>query len=68
MKGCHAVLTPVPTQRQPEPEINRPVLGDCQLRRVLRFRDGKHASINLMHHRQLLPEQLGLIPAPATTG
>jgi hypothetical protein len=37
-------------------------LGDCQLRRVLRFRDGKHASINLMHHRLLLPEQLGLIP------
>jgi hypothetical protein len=33
-----------------------------------RFRDGKHASINLMHHRLLLPEQLGLIPAPATTG
>jgi hypothetical protein len=33
-----------------------------------RFRDGKHASINLMLHRLLLPEQLGLIPAPATTG
>jgi len=59
-------------QYQPNGNPNRrsnwPVLADCQLRRVLRFRDGKHASINLMHHRLLLPEQLGLIPAPATTG
>jgi hypothetical protein len=29
---------------------------------VLCFRDGKHASINLMYHL-LLPEQLGLITA-----
>jgi hypothetical protein len=36
-------------------------------RRLLRFHDGKHLSINLMHDR-LLPEQPGLIPAPATTG
>jgi hypothetical protein len=35
---------------------------------VLRFRDGKNVSINLMHHRVLLPVPLGLIPAPAATG
>jgi ketosteroid isomerase-like protein len=32
---------------------------------VLRFRDGKHASFNLMFDRLLMLEQLGLIPAPA---
>jgi ketosteroid isomerase-like protein len=32
---------------------------------VLRFRDGKHVSFNLMYDRLLLLEQLGLIPAPA---
>jgi ketosteroid isomerase-like protein len=31
---------------------------------VLRFRDGKHASFNLMFDRLLMLEQLGLIPAP----
>jgi len=31
---------------------------------VLRFRDGKHVSFNLMYDRLLLLEQLGLIPAP----
>ena len=33
---------------------------------VLRFRDGKHASFNLMFDRLLMLEQLGLIPAPAS--
>ena len=32
---------------------------------VLRYRDGKHASFNLMFDRLLMLEQLGLIPAPA---
>ena len=35
---------------------------------VLRFRNGKHVSFNLMYDRLLLLEQLGLIPAPAATG
>lgn len=35
---------------------------------VLRFRDGKHVSFNLMYDRLLLLEQLGLIPAPAARG
>ena len=32
---------------------------------VLRFRDGKHISFNLMYDRLLMLEQLGLLPAPA---
>ena len=32
---------------------------------VLRFRDGKHASFNLMFDRLPMLEQLGLIPSPA---
>ena len=32
---------------------------------VLRFRDGRHVSFNLMFDRLLMLEQLGLIPAPA---
>ncbi len=32
---------------------------------VLRFRDGKHVSFNLIYDRLVLLEQLGLIPAPA---
>ena len=35
---------------------------------VLRFRDGKHCSFNLMFDRLLMLEQLGLIPAPASAG
>ena len=33
---------------------------------VLRFRDGKHCSFNLMFDRLLMLEQLGLVPAPAS--
>jgi steroid delta-isomerase-like uncharacterized protein len=33
---------------------------------VLRFRDGKHVSFNLMFDRLQMLEQLGLVPAPAT--
>jgi steroid delta-isomerase-like uncharacterized protein len=32
---------------------------------VLRFREGKHVSFNLMFDRLLMLEQLGLVPAPA---
>jgi ketosteroid isomerase-like protein len=32
---------------------------------VLRFRDGKHVSFNLMFDRLQLLEQLGLVPVPA---
>jgi ketosteroid isomerase-like protein len=32
---------------------------------VLRFREGKHVSFNLMFDRLQMVEQLGLIPAPA---
>ena len=32
---------------------------------VLRFRDGKHLSFNLMFDRLAMLEQLGLVPAPA---
>jgi ketosteroid isomerase-like protein len=35
---------------------------------VLRFRDGKHTSFNLMFDRLLMLEQLGLVPAPALAG
>ena len=35
---------------------------------VLRFRDGKHVSFNLMFDRLLMLEQLGLIPTPASVG
>ena len=31
---------------------------------VLRFRDGQHASFNLMYDRLLMLEHLGLLPAP----
>jgi ketosteroid isomerase-like protein len=35
---------------------------------VLRYRDGKHISFNLIFDRLLMLEQLGLIPAPAPAG
>ncbi len=35
---------------------------------VLRFRDGKHVSFNLMFDRLLMLEQLGLVPAPTPAG
>ncbi len=35
---------------------------------VLRFRDGKHVSFNLMFDRLQMLEQLGLIPAAAPAG
>jgi len=45
------------------PPIGRPVSIDYI--QVLRFREGKHVSFNLMFDRLLMLEQLGLVPAPA---
>ena len=45
------------------PPTGRPVTADYI--QVLRFRDCKHVSFNLMYDRLLLLEQLDLIPAPA---
>jgi len=57
------------TLRSPVGDIaptGRPVAVDYI--HVLRFRDGKHISFNLIFDRLLMLEQLGLIPAPAPTG
>jgi len=35
---------------------------------VLRFRDGKHVSFNLMFDRLMMLEQLGLLPTPTLAG
>ncbi len=47
------------------PPTGRPVRIDYI--QVLRFRDGKHVSFNLMFDRLSMLEQLGLIPAPSPT-
>jgi len=46
------------------PPTGRPV--EIDYIQVLRFRNGKHVSFNLMFDRLLMLEQLGLVPAPAT--
>lgn len=46
------------------PPTGRPVNLDYL--QVLRFRDGKHASFNLMFDRLLMLEQLGLVSAAAS--
>jgi len=48
------------------PPTGRPV--EIDYIQVLRFREGKHASFNLMFDRLLMLEQLGLVPAPAADG
>jgi ketosteroid isomerase-like protein len=48
------------------PPTGRPV--EIDYIQVLRFRDGKHTSFNLMFDRLLMLEQLGLVPAPAADG
>jgi len=35
---------------------------------VLRYRDGKHVSLDLMFDRLMMLEQLGLVPTPALPG
>jgi ketosteroid isomerase-like protein len=44
----------------------RPVRVDYL--QVLRFRDGKHVSFNLMFDRLSMLEQLGVVPAPTGVG
>jgi ketosteroid isomerase-like protein len=54
------------TLRSPAGDIaptGRPVTVDYI--HVLRYRDGKHVSFNLLFDRLQMLEQLGLIPAPA---
>jgi ketosteroid isomerase-like protein len=48
------------------PPTGRPV--ELDYIQVLRFRDGKHVSFNLMFDRLLMLEQFGLVPAPAAGG
>jgi len=48
------------------PPTGRPVTVDYI--QVLRFRDGKYVSFNLMYDRLLLLEQLGLIRAQQPAG
>ena len=48
------------------PPTGRPV--SVEYIQVLRFRDGKHVSFNLMFDRLSLLEQLGLVPAPTSSG
>jgi ketosteroid isomerase-like protein len=45
------------------PPTGRAVSGEYI--QVLRFRDGKHVSFNLVFDRLQMLEQLGLVPAPA---
>ena len=40
--------------------------GGAARARVLRFRDGKHVSFNLVFDRLAMLEQLGLVPEPAS--
>ena len=48
------------------PPTGRPVRLDYI--HVLRYRDGKHVSFNLMFDRLAMLEQLGLVPAPPDVG
>src|SRR5262249_11988617 len=48
------------------PPTGRPVA--VEYIQVLRFRDGKHLSFNLMFDRLVMLEQLGLLPAATSTG
>src|SRR5262249_35066684 len=59
--GTHDGVLHTPTGDTPP--IGRPVSIDYI--QVLRFREGKHVSFNLMFDRLLMLEQLGLVPAPA---
>ena len=48
------------------PPTGRPVAVDYV--HVIRYRDGKHVSFNLLFDRLQMLEQLGLVPAPAAAG
>jgi steroid delta-isomerase-like uncharacterized protein len=58
--GTHEGVLKGPTGDVP-PTHRRVRIGYIQ---VLRFRDGKHVSFNLMFDRLAMLEQLGLMPAP----
>jgi ketosteroid isomerase-like protein len=62
--GTHDGVLRSPTGEVPP--TGRPVSVDYI--QVLRFRDGKHCSFNLVFDRLLMLEQLGLVPAPASAG
>jgi ketosteroid isomerase-like protein len=57
--GTHNGVLPSPTGDIAP--TGRPV--ELEYIQVLRFRDGKHVSFNLMFDRLLMLEQLGLVPA-----
>ena len=59
--GTHDGVLPSPAGDIPP--TGRPV--SVEYIQVLRFRDGKHVSFNLMFDRLLMLEQLGLIQDPA---
>ena len=59
--GTHDGVLQSPTGAVPP--TGRPVRLDYL--QVLRFRDGRHVSFNLMFDRLPMLEQLGLVPAPA---
>jgi steroid delta-isomerase-like uncharacterized protein len=59
--GTHNGVLHAPTGDVPP--TGRPV--SIPYVQVLRYRNGKHASFDLMFDRLLMLEQLGLIPAPA---
>ena len=53
------------------PMVDAPPTGrfvEVDYIQVLRFRDGKHVSFNLMFDRLMMLEQLGLVPTPAVAG
>ncbi len=59
--GTHDGILHTPTGDVPP--TGRPVR--ITYTQVLRFRDGKHASFNLMFDRLSMLEQLGVVPGPA---
>jgi steroid delta-isomerase-like uncharacterized protein len=62
--GTHDGVLQTPTGDVP-PTHRRVTIPYVQ---VLRFRDGKHTSFHLMFDRLEMLEQLGLVPAPSTSG
>jgi steroid delta-isomerase-like uncharacterized protein len=62
--GTHDGVLHTPTGDVPP--TGRPVR--VRYLQVLRFREGRHASFNLVFDRLELLEQLGLVPAPSTAG
>ena len=61
--GTHEGVLHIPTGDIPP--TGRPVAIDYI--HVIRYRNGKHTSFNLMFDRLSMLEQLGLVPTPAAT-